>query len=67
MKMTKPMRCDQCRRNLDLGVDVIKMEKCVVGPRGIVPLGEVQLFCCEECLACFFHNGSLQDIPPRIP
>ena len=61
------MECSQCRRKLELGVDVITVEKCVIGPRGIVPLGELENFCSEECLIEFYSDTDLPHIDRRIP
>ena len=61
------MECSQCRKKLDLGVDVITVEKCVIGPRGIVPLGELENFCSEECLIDFYNDTDIPHINRRIP
>ena len=61
------MKCSQCNRKLELGVDVITVEKCVMGPRGIVPLGELENFCSEECLINFYNDIDLPKAPRRIP
>ena len=61
------MECSQCRRKLELGVDVITVEKCVIGPRGIVPLGELENFCSEECLIVFYNDTNIPHIDRRIP
>ena len=61
------MECSQCRRKLELGVDVITVEKCVIGPRGIVPLGELENFCSEGCLIDFYSDIDIPNIPRRIP
>ena len=61
------MECSQCRRKLELGVDVITVEKCVIGPRGIVPLGELENFCSEECLIDFYSDINIPHIDRRIP
>ena len=61
------MECSQCRRKLELGVDVITVEKCVIGPRGIVPLGELENFCSEDCLIGFYNNTDIPHIDRRIP
>ena len=61
------MECSQCQRKLELGVDVITVEKCVVGPRGTVPLGELENFCSEECLAQFYNGHDLPQVDRRIP
>ncbi len=62
----KKLRCDNCQVNIDLGVDLIKTEKAVSGPRGIVPLGEILVFCSEGCVSVFF-NGTPADDLPEIP
>lgn len=61
------MECSQCRKKLDLGVDVITVEKCVLGPRGIVPLGELENFCSEKCLIDFYNDTKMIQIDRRIP
>ena len=61
------MECSQCRKKLELGVDVITVEKCVIGPRGIVPLGELENFCNEECLIDFYGDIDIPHIDRRIP
>lgn len=61
------MECSQCRKKIELGVDVVTVEKCVLGPRGIVPLGEIEYFCDEDCLADFYNNTDIPDISRRIP
>ena len=61
------MECSQCRRKLELGVDVITVEKCVYGPRGVVPLGELENFCGEGCLVDFYNDTDIPHIDRRIP
>ena len=59
--------CANCRRTLDLGVDVLIVQEGVIGPRGIVPLTEGLLFCSEACLKDYYDLSDLQEIPRRIP
>ncbi len=61
------MKCSQCDKKLELGVDVISVEKCVLGPRGIVPLGDLEHFCCEECLVEFYEGTDMPRLDRRIP
>lgn len=61
------MRCSQCRKILDLGVDVITAEKSVIGPRGVVPLGELENFCSEDCLIDFYSDVNIPRLDRRIP
>jgi hypothetical protein len=62
------LRCDQCRRPVEYGADVITVEKGVSGPRGVVPLGEALTFCSDECLASYFGgDDDLPRISYRIP
>ena len=49
--------CAECRKPLDLGVDVLTLEPGVIGPRGVVPLGDAQLFCSEACLRGHLGTG----------
>jgi len=59
--------CTNCQRTLDLGVDVLTVQEAVLGPRGIVPLGEVLLFCSETCLMDYFDISDLVEVPGRVP
>ncbi len=64
------LQCSECRRSIGYGGDIITTEKCVSGPRGIVPLGERLVFCSEECVSSYFNGADLGDlpkVPPRIP
>ena len=61
----KPLNCNSCQRAIDFGHDLITAEKGVSGPRGIVPLGEIKVFCSEQCVSNYF-NGILSDDLPEI-
>lgn len=61
------MKCSQCKKGLELGVDVITVEECVVGPRDIIPLGKKECFCSEKCLLEFYDLSGLTESPRRIP
>ncbi|MCC6678623.1 MAG: hypothetical protein IT436_15930 [Phycisphaerales bacterium] len=58
---TTPLRCAACGRRLDLGVDAVSVERCVIGPRGPVPLETPRLYCGDECL-----RGEKQDKAVRM-
>ena len=59
--------CANCRRELHLGVDAIKLTVGVMGLKGLVPLEEALLFCCEKCLREYHDLGDLPSVPKRIP
>ena len=59
--------CAQCRRTLDPGVDVLTVEQGVIGPRGLVPLGELGFFCDETCLRRYYGNDEIEQLKRRIP
>ena len=64
------LKCDQCQREIAFGADVIRAERCVSGPRGVIPLGEPLHFCSEQCASNFFDHeptSNLQEISPRVP
>ena len=42
--------CVNCGHELDVGVDVIKVDEGVIGMRDFVPLGKALFFCCEKCI-----------------
>ncbi|WP_197530943.1 hypothetical protein [Bythopirellula polymerisocia] len=68
---TTDLKCSECRSSIPYGGDVITAEKCVSGPRGVVPLGDIQYFCSDECISMYYGNGAvkrdLPNLPPRIP
>ncbi len=61
------LTCETCARPLRLGSDAISVQRCVIGPRGIVPIEDLRLFCDDECL----HDRAAEDEPSprsrRIP
>ncbi len=64
------VRCDYCKSEIQYGRDVISVEKCVNGPRGVIPLGDTYTFCSEACVSQFFDDeplGDLEEVPRRIP
>ena len=64
------LRCRECHREIDLGHDLITTEKCVNGPRGIVPLGKINTFCSDKCVKEWFSDDLTEDLPEidfRIP
>ncbi len=60
-------RCAECDRLLRLGVDVITLEHGVIGPRDVVPLQDVQLFCSDTCLKKSVEDNEVERLPRRIP
>jgi hypothetical protein len=65
--MENKKTCASCRRELDIGVDVIKVDEGVIGVKGFVPLEKMLFFCCERCLRDYFDLSGLPSLPPRIP
>lgn len=63
----KTKNCAHCERELDLGVDVLALQKGVIGPRGFVALDDMELFCCEDCLKAEYTSGDLLKLDRRIP
>jgi len=64
------LKCSECRKTINYGADAITTEVCVNGPRGLVTLGDRQIFCSEACLSQFYGDADLSELhsaPPRIP
>lgn len=59
--------CAECRRELDVGVDALKVEKGVIGLKDFVGLEDPMFFCREKCLVDYFDLSDLPSLPPRIP
>ena len=66
----KKSRCENCKGEIYFGTDAIRVEKCVSGPRGLIPLGETLTFCSEDCVSAYFDHEPTSGLPkvlPRIP
>ena len=59
--------CANCVRELDVGVDAIRVDEGVMGMKDFVPLEKTLLFCCEKCLAEYYDLSDLPSVPRRIP
>ena len=59
--------CEQCRRDLDVGVDAFRVEEGVIGVKNFVMLDKELFCCCEKCLCEYFDLSDLPNMPPRIP
>ena len=59
-------KCAQCQRELDVGLDAVKVDTGVMGMKGFVPL-ETLLFCCDKCLSEYYDLSDLPSVPKRIP
>ena len=59
--------CENCRRELDVGVDATRIEEGVIGTKGFVPLDKTMFFCSDKCVHAYYDLSSLPSIPPRIP
>ena len=73
MKPEKDQRrfvCANCNTEIQFGKDIWTNERGVIGPRGIVPLGNVKVFCGEKCISEFFNGEPASDLPEvrfRVP
>ena len=65
--MENKKNCANCRCELDVGVDAIKVDEGVIGVKDFVPLEKTLFFCCEKCLRDYFDMSDLPSMPPRIP
>lgn len=59
--------CRRCGRRLEVGMDALAVEPCVVGTRSIVPLDEPRLYCDESCLRHERDGGPVIRRLRRIP
>jgi hypothetical protein len=65
---TKKMTCKNCRRELDVGIEVLRVEQGVIGTKkNFVSLDHEKLFCCEKCLRDYYDLGDLPGLSARIP
>jgi len=59
--------CANCQRELDVGVDAMRIDEGVIGMKGFVPLDKTMFFCCDKCIRDYFDLGDLPSIPRRVP
>lgn len=65
---TKKIICNNCLRELDVGVETLRVEEGVIGTKGnFVPLDKTTFFCGERCLREYYDIGDLPSVPGRIP
>ena len=67
LEQGEKLKCEECGKEIHLGEDLIVVEKCVIGPSRIVPLGAIFCFCCEKCLCDYFSVDGLKELGFRIP
>jgi len=65
--MENKKTCANCRHELDVGVDVMRIDEGVIGMKDFVPLDKTLFFCGEDCISKYFDLSSLPSLPPRIP
>jgi hypothetical protein len=66
--MENKKTCANCRRDLDIGTDTLRVEEGVIGTRGsFVPLDKTLYFCCDRCLKDYYDMSDLPNMPKRIP
>ncbi len=63
--MTTTTRCTYCRKKLDIGRDAISAQNGVIGHKRFIPLDDMLIFCCDECVRQHFNGGP--KVRPRIP
>jgi hypothetical protein len=65
--MTNKRTCENCQRELDVGVDAFTVEKGVFGMKGFVSLEGPTFFCSENCIEKYYDVSDLPSMPRRIP
>lgn len=65
--MENKLTCAQCQRELDVGVDILRVDEGVRGMKDFVPLDNTLYFCCEDCIREYFDLSGLPSIPGRFP
>ena len=63
----KVLRCVVCGRKLEMGTDAIGVQEGVIGPRGFVPLADMELHCSESCAKDCGDASETLSLPRRIP
>ena len=69
MKMPTSQRCHNCGKELEEGMNTLKLVEGVMGNDGLVEIGEAKLFCRETCFEeyCRDPRRRLPQMRKRIP
>ncbi len=62
-------QCAACQRELRMGDDCLTIQQGVLGPRGLVPLGDKTFLCDHVCAERHFDSSGppTEKLPRRIP
>lgn len=61
------MNCTNCRKELQIGFDVLGVQEGVIGTRGLVPVADLQVFCSEHCVQKYYGDEDVATLPRRTP
>ncbi len=62
------MNCTNCRKEFQIGHDVLGLQEGVVGTRGFVPVADMLHFCSERCLKDYHDDdASVATLKRRTP
>lgn len=50
------IECQYCHEEIQIGNSLIEAQEGVLGFKGIIPLGDLTLFCSTDCLSKFFGD-----------
>ena len=65
--MENKLTCANCRHELDIGVEAIKVDMGVIGMKDFVPLEKTLFFCSEDCVKNYYDLGDLPEVNRRTP
>ena len=60
-------KCENCRRELNQGEDILVLYRAVLGPTIAVPLERKRLIHIDECFKNYVCNSEGPKLPRRIP
>ena len=68
-KEENPPRCRQCHCTIQLGEDIVLLQRSVMGPRGPVPLEDPITLCSDVCLRGYVNgtDEKIEQLPRRVP
>lgn len=59
--------CANCRQELDIGFDAIRVDAGVIGMKDFIPLDKILFFCSEDCIKNYYDLGDLPEVGRRVP
>jgi len=55
LKEREKVECNACGQAMEYGAEGVQVQHIICGPRGLIPLGQAFVFCCDSCHEQYFE------------